>query len=259
MSPFVKDYDFFISRHVTAETYSRLFIPYMFSNIDKAIYLDGDMVCLTDISELFDFDVSNYLVGGVRDVGIAWYFLPKKYKTNTDKKIYEYLSSLENPSGYINAGMLLINCERFREAYSQKNVIDTVFSRKWQVHDQDVINFLSKDKILHLDYEWDYINMPNNYVRYLPQNLKEKYIAAKKNPKIIHYKPYDVWYYTQYFYEFWKYATRTPFIKEIVERMDKSGFLDENLGNKVCIAVRTRTGIGGFVILKAVLAFFTKK
>jgi lipopolysaccharide biosynthesis glycosyltransferase len=232
------------------ETYFRLFIPYIFPNISKVLYFDGDMVCLTDICRLFDFDISNYLIGAARDNNVAWYFLPRKYKTNRQKKIREYFLSFENPNDYICAGMLLINCEKFRDTYSQKDVIDATFSRKWQDHDQDVINFLAKGKILYLDYGWNYIPTSNFWEKYLPPNIKDEFIAAKENPKIIHYKPYIHWFYVPYFNHFWKYATRTPFINEIVNRMNEKGFVGKGLKDRVLIAIQNRINS----IVKAIFA-----
>jgi lipopolysaccharide biosynthesis glycosyltransferase len=208
---------FFVSRHITIEAYFRLWIPFKFPQYKKALYFDGDMVATTDVSQLFDMDISGYLVGAVRDVAAAWYFLPQNLKTDEYRKIYEYMLSMKNPSDYINSGMLVINCEKFRQTYSQNDILDAISSREWQVHDQDVINFLAKDKILHLDYSWNF--MLTSWARCLPQNLAQKYLEGGKNPKVIHYKPYNFDWYIPNFEFFWKYATRTPFLDKIVEKV----------------------------------------
>jgi lipopolysaccharide biosynthesis glycosyltransferase len=149
MSQCIKDYNFFVSRHITIEAYFRLFIPYIFPNLEKTIYFDCDMVCLTDISQLFNTDISNCFVGGVRDYsGLLTYYCPKRKRKRYWTKENEVLFNMEQPENYINSGMLLINCEKFRETYTLQNVLDIAFSRKWQCHDQDVINVLAKDKIL---------------------------------------------------------------------------------------------------------------
>jgi len=259
MSPYTKDYDFFISRHVTAETYFRLFIPYIFPDIEKVLYLDGDMVCLTDVSLLFDTDISNYLAAGVRDPALPLYYTPKRKRDPILADICEVLLSMENPENYINAGTLLFNCKKFRETYSLKYVTDTIFSRKWKVHDQDIINVLAKDKILIVDKSWN-CYIPFVDVKYLPQKYLPEHSQAQKNPKILHYKPYSVWYHIPYFYEFWKYATRTPFCYEIVTRMNKNETaFDRKLCDRVCYTIRTRTGFGGAALLKTIIAFFTRK
>ncbi|MCL1947924.1 MAG: glycosyltransferase family 8 protein [Chitinivibrionia bacterium] len=236
MSPYVKDYDFFVSRHVTAETYFRLFIPYIFPDLEKVIYLDGDMVCLADISQLFDIDISDCLIGGAYDPALHLHYTPKRKRNKKWAKISEILLNMEHPEKYINAGMLLINCKKFREIYALQDVLDKTFSRKWHIHDQDVINVLAKDKTFHIHKSWNYF-IPEEGAKYLPQNLLNEFLDAQKNPKIIHYKPYAEWYYIQYFDEFFKYATRTPFAKEIVFRMNKNGIIDKGFKHKVCLTI----------------------
>jgi lipopolysaccharide biosynthesis glycosyltransferase len=262
----VENSDFFVSRHITIEAYFRLFIPYRFPQYEKALYFDGDMICKADVSELFEMDISNYLVAGVRDVAVAWYFLTKKMKNHEWRKtyeymLYEYMLSLKNPADYINSGMLVINCEKFRQTYSEKDVIDTIFSREWQVHDQDMINFLAEDKILHLGYEWDFMPVWR-WAEYLPKNLKDDYIEAQKNPKIIHYKPYNYWWYVPHFEVFWKYATRTPFTEKIIDGMNKNGLLNEAPPmDKAWVAVRSKMGWGAMLktITQEKLSKFLRK
>jgi len=235
VSQYVKGYDFFVSRHITVEAYFRLFIPYIFPNLEKTLYFDGDMVCLTDISQLFDTDISNYLVGGVRDYsGLSTYYSSKWKRKRKWAKVEEVLLSMEHPENYINSGMLLINCEKFRKTHTIQYILDIICSRKWQSHDQDVINVLAKDKILYFDYEWNYSPYPAPFVKYFPEIHRNKYIETKKNPKIIHSNPYSCWWYIPHFEFFWKYATRTPFVNDIIARMNKNGIIEKiNLKDKL--------------------------
>jgi lipopolysaccharide biosynthesis glycosyltransferase len=183
--------------------------------------------------------------------------MPKNKRVRKWVNVCEFLLSMKNPQNYINAGMLLLNCKKFRETYTIEYVINTIVSRNWKVHDQDVINALAEDKILYFHKHYNY--MPSIYAKYLPEKYLSEHLDAQKNPKIIHYKPYAVWYYIKHFDEFWKYATRTPFAKEIVAITNKNDIINKELDEKVCITIRQRTGFGGIAILKAILAFFTRK
>ncbi len=49
------------------ETYYRLLAPSLLLTSNKAIYLDSDLVVNTDIAELYDIDVTGYLVEHTRD------------------------------------------------------------------------------------------------------------------------------------------------------------------------------------------------
>lgn len=48
-------------------TYFRLFISNLYPQYNKAIYLDSDIVLLTDVVELYKEDIGDNLVGAVRD------------------------------------------------------------------------------------------------------------------------------------------------------------------------------------------------
>ena len=53
--------------YYSKSTYYRLFIPDLFPGLDKALYLDSDVVLLGDVSELYDVDLEDNLVGAIPD------------------------------------------------------------------------------------------------------------------------------------------------------------------------------------------------
>jgi lipopolysaccharide biosynthesis glycosyltransferase len=215
MSENIGNNDFFVSRNITVETYFRLFIPELLGNYQKVIYLDCDIICNVNIALLFDTDLGNHLLAAVRDSAVAWYY------SNKDKKLFrnwhQVLLHLTNPENYFNAGMALINIELFRKTVSTNEILKLATSRKWQLHDQDILNYLVEGKTLFLPYRWNF--MYEKYTTHLPEHLKKEYNEARKNPYIIHYKPWNCENYTEHFELFWKYATRTPFIETIIEQM----------------------------------------
>ena len=48
-------------------TYYRLFIPEMYPEYKKAVYIDSDTVCLTDIANLYNIDIGDNLIAGTPD------------------------------------------------------------------------------------------------------------------------------------------------------------------------------------------------
>ena len=48
-------------------TYYRLFIPELYSEYDKAVYIDSDTICLADIADLYNVDMEDNLIAGVSD------------------------------------------------------------------------------------------------------------------------------------------------------------------------------------------------
>jgi lipopolysaccharide biosynthesis glycosyltransferase len=218
------DCDFFFSNRssnrigITVETYYRIVIPWLFMEYDKVIYLDGDMICLDDISELYDVDISEYMISSCRDILGAYDY----YLCNGDTDRYKILG-IRNQDDYFIAGMIVFNNRVFRNFITLEKILDFATSRKWNHHDQDVLNVLCEGRILYLSTAWDFSPVEN--ANCLPEHIRQEYLQGEKNPKIIHYaasrKPWNSIFYIKYFEYFWKYATRTPFMDIIVSRMEK--------------------------------------
>jgi lipopolysaccharide biosynthesis glycosyltransferase len=250
VSSYISKYDFFVSRHITIETYFRLLIPYIFINYDKVIYLDGDILCLIDISELYAIELNDNLLSAARDVGVSWYYSPKHSEYNS--KIYQVLLHLKKPEDYFNGGMQVLNIDLFRKTYTLNYLLEFVASHEFQVHDQDVLNTLCEGRVYLLPFLWNF--MRTNNAIYLPEHLKKQYIEAENNPKIIHFKPWTYGNYTAYlpFSEcFWKYATKTPFYDLIVSRMkEKKIIASHSIREQIFLDIKNRNNCGIKFIIK---------
>jgi lipopolysaccharide biosynthesis glycosyltransferase len=247
----IKQYHFFTANRsdITQETYYRLFIPELLSDYEKVIYLDGDMICRSDISKLYDYDLGDNLIGAARDIaGLNSFFRDGK---NTDDKYYDVKSNMDNPCDYYCAGMLLFNNKELQKTISTKELLDLALSRKWKSHDQDVLNFLSLGKTLFLPYSWNFIHAENT--DYLPENLVKEYVSAQGHEDIIHFagvreKPWLSPVYVRHFELFWKYAARTPFIDTIIERMTEKNLVGESYEPFVINEIKHRNGGLRFIL-----------
>lgn len=181
----------------TLSIFYRLFIPDLFPQYDKVIYLDSDTVVNADIAELYATELGNNLFAACTDLSI-------QYVDEMLRYIREVLD-LE-PSQYINSGMLVMNARAFRE----EGFTNRFFSLLEKYHfdciapDQDYLNEIGDGRILHLDPKWD--AMPNENTEPLA------------NPGLIHYnlffKPWR-FHGVQYEQYFWQAAQETPFYNEL--------------------------------------------
>ena len=193
--------------YFTLTIYFRLFIADMFPEYDKGIYIDSDIVVPGDISELYNIDLGNNLIGASTDHSI--------------QDVPELINWMENGIGikkqeYINSGVLLLNLKLLRENnFGQKFLkLLNEFHFDTVAPDQDYINAMCNGKILYINEAWDV--MPN------------KAKPAFKKPKLIHYNLFDKpWCYDNIQYEdiFWKYAKQTSFYEPILEF--KKNYSDE--------------------------------
>ncbi|MBR5354868.1 MAG: glycosyltransferase family 8 protein [Alphaproteobacteria bacterium] len=123
----------------------RCIAHHFFKDIDKILYLDSDTLICRDISELFDTDISDYVLGGVRDMAPV----NEKYHP---QGIYvrEFAEKYLNNGPYINSGVLLINLRNI--AKYEKLLFETKVPLYYP--DQDLLNaaFLGKIKFLPLKY-----------------------------------------------------------------------------------------------------------
>ena len=173
--------------------YVRLFIPYFIpQNIIKVIYMDVDMVVNEDISKLWYTDLKDFFIAGVLDrsevVSSKWGGIEnfKELGLSFDTKYY-------------NSGLLLMRCDKWRDAEITVKVIDCVekninFTR---FPDQYGLNVVFANEWLDLDKKWNCYSISN-----------------EENPYIIHfigrkpiYKSYN--YNEEYKKLFFKYISLT--------------------------------------------------
>ena len=171
------------SDYFTMTIYFRIFIPDMYPEYDKAIYIDSDIVVPGDISELYDTDMHNNLIGVVKDGSV-----------NDVAELQRYMTeSLGLKLGdYFNSGMLLMNMKELRNVKLAEHFLYLLNKYHFDcvAPDQDYLNSMCYGKIEYLDSCWD--AMPN-------RNKPEI-----KNPKIIQYQDY-----------FWKYARQSVYYDQI--------------------------------------------
>ncbi len=213
-----------IRDYYSKTTYYRLYIAEMFPELDKAIYIDSDTVVTGDISNLYAYDIDDWDLGACHEQAMVQV---DEYGTYVEKCLGV------NRNSYFNAGVLLINCRRFRE----KNVLGAFVRMLGEYNftvtqDEDYLNVICKD-----------------HVRFLPQSWNTEIfgeIADKKEDcNILHYimvsKP---WHYEDCRWGdvFWKYAAMTEVEGEIrqilVSYTDEQRARDElSLQNLLKLAV----------------------
>lgn len=214
--------------HFRPETYFRLLAPQLLSNVDKAVYLDSDLVICDDIAQLFDHDVSNYLLGATQDADTVGQIM------GYDENVGPYLKhelDLDDPLQYFQAGVILMNLKRFRETTTPEDLLDLCCERMWRWLDQDVLNKLANGHYLRIDMRWnclvDWQNLrATHIVSQAPAEIQEQYAQARKNPAIVHFAGPDnrPWLYpdADQADRFWMYARRSPYLDELRSQLEES-------------------------------------
>ena len=110
--------------HYTPYTFLRLFADQIDEIPDKILYLDTDIMAYGNIKELFDIDIENYEIAGVRDYYGKVFFNPR----------------------YCNAGVLLFNMKMLRQTKMLNRAMKLCATKKIFLLDQTAINKLTKKK-----------------------------------------------------------------------------------------------------------------
>lgn len=198
--------------YYTASIYFRIFIPEMFPQYKKAIYLDSDIVVNADISTLFNTDISDCLVGAVEDQIVS---ATPEFVDYVDRFV-----GVKVPY-YFNSGVLLMNLEAMRDCRLEKRFIDLMNEHHLDTvaPDQDYLNALCKGQVLYLDIGWNKMSFNKDY---------------DGVPHIVHYNMFlKPWHKEGVCYEelFWHYAKKTAFLAELTEF--RATFSEEEMQKKL--------------------------
>lgn len=205
--------------HLTLATFNRLLIPLLFPDLNKMIYIDSDLVVLSDISELDKIDITNYYFAGVKDANSKALVRKHGYDDKYD---------------YINAGVIIINCKELRENNYFNKMLKQIGKIEAKTGDQDFINFCFHNKIKLISYKWNMYHKFHfeQYGGIQPLNDVD-YVEAVKNPKIVHFvgpdKPWNCNSNHPYKKYYLKYLEMTPWKSLVNDLIPKDIFADKNL------------------------------
>lgn len=184
--------------YYTQSTYFRLFIPELYPQYDKALYLDGDIVILSDIADLYNIDLGDNLVAATPDGAVQ--------TTKVFQEYVEKVVGLADYNNYFNAGILVMNLDELRKFNFHEKFLYLLKTVKYSVaQDQDYLNRLCKGRTKIISDTWDRMPMVGDTV-------------PREDLHIVHYNlSFKPWHFDDILYEeyFWQYAKKTEFIDEI--------------------------------------------
>jgi len=212
--------NFFTSGHISLATYFRYFIPDIFKNYDRVLYLDGDIIAHDDIANIFLFNIKGYLLGVVQDAD-RYFFDEERKKYISNHLGVDYTK-------YFCAGLILYNipeCLSFNLTkkcfITQERLVNPLF------HDQDVLNSITFQKNYFIPLRWHLMSWIYSYNKL--DRLKElfpdyfiEYLSASNDVALVHFgggkKPWndpkitfaDLW---------WEVAHKTPFYERFLSEV----------------------------------------
>lgn len=136
--------DFPISAVWSVAVYTRLLIASILPDTyEQAIYLDADCIVTSDLSPLWETDMSSFLIAGVADNSAA---------ANERRQC-----GIGNLSDYINAGVMLINLRAWREEKFADVVIAHLRGHNYLYGEQTAINVIASGRIKTIPETWNFM------------------------------------------------------------------------------------------------------
>ena len=222
------------SRHVSKAAYYRLSILDIFKDFDKVMYLDADSYVLGDINELFDMNIKDKQIAGVKDsitYEIPWREKKISYKNYSGKALdyfNEYLHLSDSKlNNYFSSGVLVFNLKKIDKEKKIKKLKE-LLKNDYYCHDQDILNLLfDENETFLLGREWNYFNSGPVLKPYEFLNDEERnnYLNGKVSPKVVSYvlKPWlkenlD----KPYVKEYWDILSLSPYYNDVKREMESN-------------------------------------
>lgn len=125
----------------------RLAIPEILPHLDKALYLDSDIIAVRDIGELWDIDLGEKLLGAYDEHELKHKACLEYYANN----------NLSNDSPYINSGVLLMNLKAMREWHFFEKCLEDARGCSDVFVDQNMINRIcGESQVLFLNERFNF-------------------------------------------------------------------------------------------------------
>lgn len=220
----------FTRAHFSAATYARLFIPRLFVEYEKVIFIDSDTVVENDLAELLDIPLADNLVAAVKDIVMEGFVLLGAMSQSSDGVMpaKEYLSSsldLTNPDEYFQAGILVFNIVQMNQENTFSSLMEAMQSKRYWFLDQDIMNKVFHGRVHYLPLEWNVYHGNGNTETFfpnLPFSTYMRFLEARRNPKMIHFagenKPWNTRY-VDFFDNYYKNILNTPWAPELYARL----------------------------------------
>lgn len=180
--------DAIIPKQFTESILHRLLIPQLLPNqVSKAIYIDSDLLVLSDISKLWDIEIDEYLILAAQD-----YIIP--YICAGIRNYQEI--GIPSDHKYFNSGVLVLNIDKWRRESVANKVIDyLMLPRDYVIFgDQEALNAVLWDRWKELDPRWNQQVILTEFLEdssildSLVERLgEENYIKVVNNPFIRHF------------------------------------------------------------------------
>lgn len=166
--------------HLSKAAYFRLFISNVLLEYAKCIYLDCDLIVHGNLKELYEIELEDCYLAGVKDCHII--------ADTPREREHQRILGIPSREKYINSGVMIMNLSKMRQDKIELCFMEQLKRENWY-EDQDVLNVCCYPyiKILPLKYNLFHFYLGNNmkWLSELPYN-RHDFEFDHKYPYILH-------------------------------------------------------------------------
>ncbi|MGV4791985.1 glycosyltransferase [Rhizobium sp. F40D2] len=154
---------------VSSMTFARILLPqFLPQTCDRALYLDGDILVLNALEQLWNIDLGEAVIGAVPD-----YWLDNVVSNGP------WETGFPRVERYFNAGILLVDLAKWRnERISERSLDYLDRFPTTEYSDQDALNVACDGKWKILDRAWNFQFEPTQAIAHM---------ALEQKPAIVHF------------------------------------------------------------------------
>lgn len=131
---------FYLNSYITVSTYYRFYLPRLFPEYDRILYLDCDLVVDGDISQLAIMNFEDKGLMACRDVWVNG-FLERGDSDVYTRDYFEIALKMPRAEDYFNAGIILFNLKMIRDRGLDELLFETIQEIPQPLlQDQDILN-----------------------------------------------------------------------------------------------------------------------
>lgn len=175
--------------------YYRFFIPRLFPQYGKAVYLDSDTILLDDVGKLFDTELGENVVAAMPDPKVT---VIREFRDYVDKAVGVPHAE------YVNDGVMVMDLKKMRKMKYLSTMVNLIkkYDADLVAPDQDYLNVILRGRISKMDARWN-------------MEPSEK---LPKDAKLVHFNLFNKpWHYKNVPCEklFWNAARGTGFTGDL--------------------------------------------
>lgn len=199
-------------RYLSVEAYYRLFIPLVFPQYEKVMYLDSDICVMGDVAELYKEELSGYAIGAVKE------------EPTTNVRTHCVELGIPDYTKAFNTGILLIDTVCFEKTEIRRKALEVLqkdYKNKKKLlvwADQDALNIILNGQVAWLPAKWNCQTRFLSRIQTLEEPERSTYAQRMEHALIYHYaSPDKLWFHPEnrYAKPFWNTAKNTPYFEKI--------------------------------------------